>query len=83
MNIAPMIIGKHTVTFTSERTGPNHVKIIATSDTGGSANGVMTLHPKHDHTEEQFLIDVKEFATRLAEEAAGHAQSQHLLDKHF
>lgn len=30
---------------------------------------------KHDHTEEQFRKDIADFATRLAEECAGHAQA--------
>ncbi len=30
---------------------------------------------KHDHTEEQYRKDIDEFASRLAIECAGHAQS--------
>lgn len=93
--LKPVTLGTHKVTFAIERqkivhrdTGetkvePGALKITATSDTGGVSEGVLSMHPNHNHSEEQFLKDLGDFAQRLAEEAAGKAQRQNLIDKFF
>jgi hypothetical protein len=78
-----LTIGEHNVTFKIERLGAAALKVIAMSDSGGTAEGSLSLHPKHDQTEDGLLIELKRFAAGLAQEAAGHGQSKTLLDKYF
>lgn len=86
LTIAPVTVGDHIVTFELRRIGAPPLQAIeftASSDAGGSAKGVFAPSPKHDHTEEQFERDIKEFAWNLAELAAGHGRKGTLLDKFF
>jgi hypothetical protein len=83
-NIAPVKVGEHIVRFElivqDEHSG---IDFTATSDTGGTASGRMTLPNKHDHSDEQFVTDIKEFAWRLAQEAAGRGHAKNLVAKFF
>ena len=46
-------------------------------------SGKLTLHPHPGRTAEHLQNDIKEFAQRLAEEAAGHERSRTLLKDFF
>lgn len=85
--IEPVVVGGHTVYFTLEVVGAipaRGIKITATTDTGGRAQGTLALQSlPHDHHEEEFRNDVRRAAWRVAEEAAGHGQGQIFIDKFF
>jgi hypothetical protein len=80
--LTPITIGNHIIQVSIRTLGPGVLEVFATcGDT--SRSGSLTLHPKHDRTDDHLQQEIGDLAQRLAEEAAGHEQSRLLTETFF
>ena len=80
--LKPITIGNHNVQVSIRTLGPGVLEIAATCG-GTTRMGPLSLHPKHDRTDDNLQQEIADLAQRLAEEAAGHEQSRLLTETFF